>query len=77
MTIKAFFLENWRGKLASLLIAFAIWYLIKSNLDDSGPDFPVPGTTELPVTKPGTTPALEDTLLGPLAPPVPGNESTD
>lgn len=77
MTAREFFVENWRGKLASLLVAVAIWYLIKSNLEDTGNDFPVPGTTELPTTRPPGPPAIDETILGPLAPPVPGNDSAE
>jgi len=69
------FLENWRGKLASLLIAVAIWYLIKSHLDaQSQPSFPVPGTSSPPVEQRENGPGLDETLLNPLAPPVPGGE---
>lgn len=77
MTVKSFFLENWRGKLASLLISFAIWYLIKSHLDAENPSFPVPGTTTAPAPRPSTGPNLDGTLLSPLAPPVPGNENSN
>ena len=73
MTIRAIFLESWRAKVLSLLIAMAIWYLIRSHLDADTPSFPVPGTDTPPVrTTPG--PNLDDTLLNPL-PPVPGNET--
>lgn len=72
MTIKTLVLESWRAKFLSLLIAVAIWYLIKSHLDADQPSFPVPGTeSPVPVrTTPG--PNLDNTLLNPL-PPVPGN----
>ena len=77
--IKPFFVDNWRSKLISLLIALSIWYLIKSHLDATIQGFPVPGTgTTVPSrTVPG--PVLDDTLLGPLIPipapiPVPGGE---
>jgi hypothetical protein len=30
-----FFVHNWRAKLASLLAAGAVWYLIKRDLDQS------------------------------------------
>ena len=33
--MKELFFENWKAKLASLLIAMSIWYVIKSNLDKS------------------------------------------
>ena len=67
---KALFLENRRGKLASLLISIAIWYLIKSHLEADKPRFPIPGTNT-PVPARSTGPNLDDTLLSPLAP-VPG-----
>lgn len=69
------FVESWRGKLASLLIAVAIWYLIKSHLDAENPSFPVPGTTTAPAPRNGNGPDLDNTLLSPLTPPVPGNEN--
>ena len=70
---KAFFLENWKGKLVSLLISVAIWYLIKSHLEADKPNFPIPGTNT-PVPARSTGPNLDDTLLSPLAPPVPGGD---
>ncbi|MEM1441202.1 MAG: hypothetical protein AAGF67_02600 [Verrucomicrobiota bacterium] len=59
------------AKLASVLIAFAIWYLIHDHLESDKPSFPVPGTSSPPARTP-TGPNLDDTLLAPLAPPVPG-----
>lgn len=62
MNLKTLLLHNWRSKIASLFLAFAIWYLIDSNLrpqKNSGP--PVPGTVE-PLPAPETIPE----------PPVPG-----
>ncbi|MEM9015517.1 MAG: hypothetical protein AAGC68_00790 [Verrucomicrobiota bacterium] len=73
-TIKTFFIESWRGKLASLLIAFSIWYLIKSHLEADQPRFPVPGTEPRPA-RTSNGPTLDETILSPLAPPVPGGES--
>jgi hypothetical protein len=70
---RGFFLENWKGKVASLLISIAIWYLIKSHLDADKPSFPIPGTNN-PVPARTTGPNLDDTLLSPLAPPVPGGD---
>jgi hypothetical protein len=35
--MKRFFLENWQAKLMSLIVATAVWYLIKKNVD-SVPD---------------------------------------
>jgi hypothetical protein len=31
--VKRFFLENWQAKLMSLIVATAVWYLIKKNVD--------------------------------------------
>jgi hypothetical protein len=31
--MKRFFLENWRAKLMALIVATAVWYLIKKNVD--------------------------------------------
>ncbi|HRQ89404.1 MAG TPA: hypothetical protein PLA50_11435 [Bacteroidia bacterium] len=70
--IKSFLTESWRSKLVSLFIAFSIWYLIKSNLDSTRQDFPVPGTAPLsPMSplRPSSSPALDDSILGPLIPP--------
>lgn len=75
-TLKTFFVENWVGKLASLLIAISIWYLIQNHLGPEEPQFPVPGTGTPPPPKPATVPGLEDSILSPLAPPVPGNSDT-
>ena len=72
MNLKALFIENWPAKLTSLLISIAIWYLIRNHLDADNPSFPVPGTTS-PPARTSTGPNLDDTLLSPLAPPVPGN----
>ncbi|MDF1659909.1 MAG: hypothetical protein P1U58_20005 [Verrucomicrobiales bacterium] len=73
MNLKAIFIENWPAKLASLLIATAIWYLIRNHLDADKQSFPVPGTAS-PPARTSTGPNLDDTLLSPLAPPVPGND---
>ncbi|MBV9490735.1 MAG: hypothetical protein JO069_13585 [Verrucomicrobia bacterium] len=35
--MKRFLLENWQAKLMSLVVATAVWYLIKKNVD-SYPD---------------------------------------
>lgn len=70
-TVREFFLENWRAKLVSLFIAISIWYLIRSNLDGTKRDFPVPGTT-VPAAAPDAS------ILSPLIPspvPVPGGEA--
>lgn len=71
MNSRSLFLENWKGKVTSLLISIAIWYLIKSHLESDKPSFPVPGT-DAPVPTRASGPNLDDTLLSPLAPPVPG-----
>jgi len=31
--MKLLFLENWRAKLMALIVATAVWYLIKKNVD--------------------------------------------
>ena len=31
-TVKRFFFENWRAKLMSLIVASAVWYVIKKNI---------------------------------------------
>jgi hypothetical protein len=31
--MKRFFFENWRAKLMSLIVATAVWYLIRKNVD--------------------------------------------
>ncbi len=43
--MKKVILNNWGAKLASLLLAFAIWYLIDNHIQRSKiPDrYPVPG----------------------------------
>ncbi|MGA8654644.1 MAG: hypothetical protein WB586_00710 [Chthoniobacterales bacterium] len=33
--MKRFFLQNWRAKLMSLIVASAVWYLIKKNVDST------------------------------------------
>jgi hypothetical protein len=30
--LKRFFVENWRAKLMSLVVASAVWYVIKKNI---------------------------------------------
>ena len=76
-TLKQFLVEGWKAKLVSLFIAISIWYLIKSNLDGTRREFPVPGTT-VPASVP------DDSILGPLIPapvpvpvpiPVPGGDN--
>lgn len=72
--IKHIFFNNWKPKLASLLVAMSIWYLIKSHLEEDVQEFPVPGTSTPTAPRP-STPSLDDALLPPLAPPIPGSES--
>jgi hypothetical protein len=31
-SVKRFFVENWRAKLMSLIVASAVWYVIKKNI---------------------------------------------
>jgi hypothetical protein len=31
--IRRFFLENWQAKLMALVVASAVWYLIKKNVE--------------------------------------------
>lgn len=71
MKIKQIFLDNWKAKLTSLLVAVSIWYLIKSHLEADIQTFPVPGTSAPAAPRP-TSPILDDALLGPLAAPIPG-----
>jgi hypothetical protein len=72
MEIRHFFVESWRGKVISLLIAFSIWWVIKSHLDADRQAFPVPGTSS-PTPRSTSAPIIEDSILNPLSPPVPGN----
>jgi hypothetical protein len=34
-TMKRLFMENWRAKLMALIVATAVWYLIKKNVDET------------------------------------------
>lgn len=34
-TMKRLLLENWRAKLMALIVATAVWYLIKKNVDET------------------------------------------
>lgn len=69
MSLKKFFVENWRSKLVSLFIATSIWYLIKAHLHSTVQAFPVPGTGVAPAARPAAGPVLDDSLLGPLLTP--------
>lgn len=43
--MKTLLLNNWKAKVASLLVAIAVWYLVKGHVQrPSMPFFPVPGT---------------------------------
>jgi hypothetical protein len=33
--MKRLLLENWRAKLMALIVATAVWYLIKKNVDEA------------------------------------------
>jgi hypothetical protein len=33
--MKRFLFENWRAKLMSLVVATAVWYLIRKNVDET------------------------------------------
>lgn len=76
----SFILSNWKAKAASLLLAFAIWYLIDSNLRRPPRiQFPVPGTgtvSPLPDTNPGSVVPLQPITPEPSLPPIPGSGST-
>ena len=40
--LKKIMIEDWKAKLACLLMASALWYLIKQNLPQKGPDLDWP-----------------------------------
>jgi len=43
--MKTLLQHNWKAKLASLLVAIAVWYLVKGYvMRPSAPFFPIPGT---------------------------------
>lgn len=73
--IKTFFVESWLAKLLSLVIATAIWYMIKSHLDRDNPTFPVPGTGTPPPARTSAVSGLEEAMLAPLTTPVAGDNS--
>jgi len=75
--MKQWLVDNWRAKLASLLIAISIWYVIKSHLDQNIRTFPVPGTATTPAASPAVQgPSAEETITSPLTPPpIPGSDS--
>ena len=42
--MKNWLLLNWKAKIASLVLAVAIWFLIDSNIKGPSPnEFPIPG----------------------------------
>ena len=62
--MKAILLHNWKAKFTSLLLAVAIWFLIRHSIQDQlPPEIPVPG--EAP-----TVPSIK------TPPPVPGLPGT-
>jgi hypothetical protein len=79
--MKTILLHNWKAKIASLLLSFAIWYLIDSNLSRNQ-DYRLeqgPGTTapDVDPNNPGApVPVIKETpentlgYLAPVAPPV-------
>ncbi len=43
--MKTLLLNNWKAKMASLMVAIAVWYLVKGHVQrPSMPFFPIPGT---------------------------------
>lgn len=43
--MKTLLLNNWKAKVASLLVAIAVWYLVKGHVQrPTMPFFPIPGT---------------------------------
>ncbi|MCF6312654.1 MAG: hypothetical protein L3J39_09410 [Verrucomicrobiales bacterium] len=43
--MKTLLLNNWKAKLSSLLVAIAVWYLVKNHVNrPSMPFFPIPGS---------------------------------
>ncbi len=48
--MKTLLQNNWKAKVASLLVAIAVWYLVKGHVRrPSAPFFPVPGTQNVQV----------------------------
>ncbi|MEO0413718.1 MAG: hypothetical protein AAF226_02050 [Verrucomicrobiota bacterium] len=64
MTAKEKIAENWKGKLASLVLAVVIWFLIDTHLDREK-------QKALPPV-PGTLPEIDVNPLSPIGPPIPG-----
>ncbi len=52
MNVKERLLHNWKAKLASLLVAIAVWYLFKEDIRtrDRGPIFSDPGVLSASVS---------------------------
>jgi len=74
---KAMFVESWRPKCLTLILAVAVYYGIRTQLDPGQPIFPVPGTVPEAPTRPPAAPGLGDTLLNPIPVPIPGGDSGD
>jgi hypothetical protein len=56
--MKNWLLHNTKAKIASLILAVAIWFLIRSNIEDpTPPQFPIPGTSvPAPIVDPSPIP---------------------
>lgn len=79
--MKSLLLSHWKPKIASLLLAFAVWYLIDANLmRPTRIQIPVPGTVSpLPDTSPGSVvpiPLPGSPAGVPIIPPLPGGDSS-
>lgn len=72
--MKNFFFSHWKAKIASLILAFAVWHLIDTNLRrPTRIDIPVPGTVSpLPDTSPGSVVPIP-LPSAPIISPVPGD----
>lgn len=77
--MKRLILSNWKGKIASLFLAFVIWFLIDSNLRrPSRIQIPVPGeVSPLPDTSPSSVVPipLPEVRSAPVIPPIPGGST--
>ncbi|MDC0275984.1 hypothetical protein OAL00_03525 [Verrucomicrobiales bacterium] len=75
--MKNLILNNWLTKISTLIVAFAIWYLVKSSSStDSQYSFPIPGE-KLP--EKGSLPILQtppDGTSDILTSPIPGADTT-
>ena len=69
--MKAILLHNWKAKIASLILAVAIWFLIRLSIQvQLPPEIPVPGTEPKP--RPTTPNPLVPEGPTPAPPPIPG-----